>query len=70
MTMRSYVNYHCTICQHAGYTRLSENDQPYSTSWERLDIEGMREVDSKRYVCTQCGALMERDEVDPLRDPT
>lgn len=67
MTMRTYTDYKCPACGHAGQTKLSENDQPYSKNWERLDVSGpatraLRPGElgypGERYTCPKCGTDM------------
>ena len=62
MTMRTYRYFVCAN-GHQGVEKKSENDQPYSTSWESIDTTGMREdgKDSRGYpvyVCEVCAQLM------------
>ena len=65
--MRTYDYYACPNCGHRGYTRLSENDQPYSKNWERLEAFGLssrpRRTDEpgypgEEYTCPNCGTGM------------
>ena len=41
MTMRTYYSVVCE-CGHEGKIKLSENDQPYSNSWESYSLEDLR----------------------------
>ena len=43
MTMRTYRYFSCPN-GHKGTEKTSENDQPYSTAWESVTTEGMREA--------------------------
>lgn len=40
MTMRTRYKVECS-CGHAGLIKLSENDQPYSDSWESYSAENL-----------------------------
>lgn len=58
MTMRTYRHFLCEN-GHRGVEKTSENDQPYSSSWESVRTEGMIEngTDARgfvSYVCIQC----------------
>jgi hypothetical protein len=62
MTMRTYRHFICTQ-GHRGVEKTSENDQPYSTMWESVEVTGMREsgedsLGYKAYVCAECGQPM------------
>lgn len=62
MTMRTYRYFVCPQ-RHEGNERTSENDQPYSDSWESVQITGMKESgkDSEgyaTYTCATCGMAM------------
>ena len=66
MTMRTNVDY---VCEngHRGVETTSENDQPYSTPWERVSIHGMRgggkaSRGHTHYLCAECGAPMTVDK--------
>lgn len=64
MTMRTYTNFVCPN-RHDGSKKITENDQPYSEMWERVEISGMVEVkaDGQRYgtyKCATCGEPMKR----------
>lgn len=39
MTMRTSYKLTCS-CGHHGLIKMSENDQPYSKSWERYSLDG------------------------------
>ena len=58
MTLRTYTYYICPN-GHRGHELLSENDQPYSKTWERTTTEsitGRQGVDETSfYVCSTCG---------------
>lgn len=55
--MRTYRYFTC-LNGHKGTERTSENDQPYSTSWESVSIDGMREAgkDKRGYATYTCAA--------------
>ena len=58
MTMRSYRYFMCAA-GHRGEEKTSENDQPYSSSWESVAVTGMREAGTDSlgnvsYTCAQC----------------
>lgn len=62
MTMRTYRYFVCPN-RHKGEERTSENDQPYSKSWESVKVTGMRDAGKDHkglaaYVCAQCGQPM------------
>lgn len=65
MTMRTYRYFICPN-GHRGEEKISENDQPYSEMWERVDITGMRERRSKEgrtvYYCRECNRPMQPAE--------
>lgn len=59
MTMRTRTNYVCE-CGHSGYSIMSENDQPYSKMWQRLEVFGFAELEgneplARRLQCPGCG---------------
>lgn len=58
--MRTRTDYACE-CGHTGYSILSENDQPYSKMWERLDAVGFSETELAKPVaqirCPECGQI-------------
>lgn len=61
MTMRTRTDFTCE-CGHKGHMTVSENDQPYSKSWERTDIVGFTELDGDgprraRLRCDKCGQV-------------
>jgi hypothetical protein len=63
MTMRTYRHFTCPN-GHQGVEKTSENDQPYSTSWESVDTTGMIERGKDvrgyaAYVCEVCKQPME-----------
>lgn len=62
MTMRTYRYFVC-LNGHKGEERTSENDQPYSKSWELVKVTGMRDAGQDHkgfvtFVCEQCGEPM------------
>jgi hypothetical protein len=63
MTMRSFVYFACPN-GHRGEEKTSENDQPYSKSWESVSVKGMvhdttvDERDTPGYRCAECGLPM------------
>lgn len=62
MTMRTSRHFICPN-GHKGEEQTSENDQPYSKSWEQVTASGMSESgkDSRgypTYLCSQCGHPM------------
>lgn len=57
MTMRTHEYFACPNGHH-GEEKTSENDQPYSKSWEQVSIKGMRDDPSGAYACTVCGLPM------------
>jgi hypothetical protein len=62
MTMRTYRYFICPN-GHRGEEKTSENDQPYSASWESVTATGMKELGSDSqgyaaYVCSTCGQPM------------
>ena len=62
MTMRTYRHFHCSN-GHLGIEKTSENDQPYSSSWENVSLIGMSNLDKNKdeynkYLCLICGAKM------------
>lgn len=59
MTMRSYEYFACPN-GHQGEEKTSENDQPYSKSWERVSTKGMKDGPNGTYLCSACGLVMSR----------
>ena len=59
MTMRTYEYFACPN-GHQGEEKTSENDQPYSKSWEKVSTKGMRDGPNGAYTCTVCGLPMSR----------
>jgi len=62
MTMRTSRYFTCPN-DHAGTETTSENDQPYSASWESVNAVGMREQGTDAlgyaaYLCAKCGEPM------------
>jgi hypothetical protein len=57
MTMRTYV-YFAYPNGHQGEEKTSENDQPYSTSWEQVSTKGLKDGPNGTYLCAACGAVM------------
>jgi hypothetical protein len=62
MAMRSYRYFVCAN-GHSGVETKSENDQPYSGSWESMNTDGMRKhgTDSlgfTAYICEKCSLPM------------
>ena len=55
MTMRT-VRYFACPKGHQGVEKTSENDQPYSASWESVEVTGMREhgKDGRGYASYTC----------------
>ena len=65
MTMRTYRYFTCPN-GHKGTAKTSENDQPYSTAWESVTTDGMREAgkDVGGYVAYTCLVCREPMTVD------
>jgi hypothetical protein len=61
MTMRTYRYFICPN-GHRGMEKTSENDQPFSTAWESIKIEGMLDNQSEGYLCSQCQHPMKQTE--------
>ena len=62
MTMRTYTYFQCPN-GHQGTEKLTENDQPYSTPWERTEYfgvypSGKDEKGHVAYWCEECGLQM------------
>lgn len=62
MTRRTYRYFACSN-GHKGQEKTSENDQPYSTSWESVSFTGMKEQgkDARgyaKYICSVCAEPM------------
>jgi len=62
MTLRTFRHFECPQ-GHKGEEKTSENDQPYSKSWESISIKGMVEAgkDERGYAtyrCAECGQPM------------
>ena len=62
MTTRTYRYFVC-INGHKGVEKTSENDQPYSSNWESVSTEGLRESGTDdlgyaTYACAACGQMM------------
>jgi hypothetical protein len=62
MIMHTYRNFTCPN-GHEGEEKTTENDQPYSQMWERVDTTGMVEVredgaQHSIYKCSICGERM------------
>lgn len=62
MTMRTYRYFSCEN-GHQGIEKTSENDQPYSQSWESVRIQGMilNNTDDRgfpNYHCMECRQSM------------
>lgn len=60
--MRTYRYFRCAN-GHRGEEKTSENDQPYSAPWERVETTGLKErgQDTKgytAYACAACGLPM------------
>lgn len=58
MTMRTYRYFECSN-GHKGNERTSENDQPFSDSWESITLTGLEkagldEDGDEIYICAQC----------------
>ena len=68
MTMRTYRHFTCPNA-HKGVEKTSENDQPYSKSWESVTITGMIEIGKEAqgyaaYACEICKQPMTQDKVN------
>ncbi len=66
MTMRTYRYFKCRN-GHSGEEKTSENDQPYSRSWESVSAKGMVKCGTDaqgndNYVCAVCQEAMEQVE--------
>lgn len=59
MTMRTYDYFAC-LNGHQGEEKTTENDQPYSKSWERVSTKGLRSGLNGTYLCAVCGLPMSR----------
>lgn len=59
MTMRTYQYFACPN-GHQGEEKTSENDQPYSKSWETVSLNGMKDGLNGGYLCIVCGLTMTR----------
>lgn len=59
MAMRTYDYFACPN-GHQGEEKTTENDQPYSKSWERVSTKGLRSGPSGTYLCEICGLPMSR----------
>ncbi len=62
MTTRTYRHFAC-INGHEGVEKTSENDQPYSTNWDSISTEALRdagtdELGYAKYACAVCGQMM------------
>ena len=62
MTMRTYRYFRCPN-GHEGVEKTTENDQPYSTSWESVALTGLTDLGKNNngydmYLCTICGSEM------------
>jgi hypothetical protein len=76
MTMRTRYKLVCK-CGHEGHVKLSENDQPYSTSWESYTLEGFNggsyyvegaasirdAFEAMKPKCPQCGRFLTTDDL-------
>ena len=76
MTMRTAYEVTCS-CGHVGRIRMSENDQPYSKSWEKYTLEDLdgsgyyvegfatfEEVfDNMRPRCPACGQILRTEHM-------
>ena len=72
MTMRTYFHFVCKDCGHRGHERLSENDQPYSKSWERTELFDLGSARARSdgksgpcYACPNCAGDMLPDAGRP-----
>lgn len=65
MTMRTCRYFTCPN-GHKRTEKTSENDQPYSTAWESITTEGMREAgkDAGGYAAYACSVCSEPMTVD------
>lgn len=59
MSMRTYEYFACPNA-HQGEEKITENDQPYSKSWEQISTKGMKDGPERTYICTICGMMMSR----------
>lgn len=59
MAMRTYDYFACPN-GHLGEEKTTENDQPYSKSWERVSTKGLRSGQNGIYLCEICGLPMSR----------
>jgi len=59
MAMRTYDYFACPN-GHLGEEKTTENDQPYSKSWERVSTKGLRNGPNDTYLCEICGLPMSR----------
>ena len=62
MTMRTSQHYVCPN-GHQGEEKTSENDQPYSKSWIKVSVKGMKDGPKDgngcdTYLCETCGLRM------------
>lgn len=57
MTMRTYVYFVCPN-GYQGEEKISENDQPYSKSWEQVSTMGLKDGPNGTYLCAACGSEM------------